>query len=109
MDSQEPWNLENGGTNGADMKGLDKEASFADRRAPHNTSASSVLRKKSDPMLVPAKVRFLVFRQVFANLQEVILGTKLAILFPAIPLAVVADFYKFGRVSAMFMKMVVNH
>ncbi|XP_030464374.2 vacuolar cation/proton exchanger 3-like isoform X1 [Syzygium oleosum] len=97
MDSQEPWNLENGGTNGADMKGLDKEASFADRRAPHNTSASSVLRKKSDPMLVPAKVRFLVLRQVLANLQEVILGTKLAILFPAIPLAVVADLYKFGR------------
>ncbi|KAI6686931.1 hypothetical protein NL676_032844 [Syzygium grande] len=97
MDSQEPWNLENGGTNGADMKGLDKEASFADRRALHNTSASSVLRKKSDPMLVPAKVRFLVLRQMFANLQEVILGTKLAILFPAIPLAVVADFYKFGR------------
>ncbi|KAF5446729.1 hypothetical protein F2P56_032332, partial [Juglans regia] len=31
------------------------------------------------------------------NLQEVVLGTKLAVLFPAIPLAVVADFYNFGR------------
>ncbi|XP_030537539.1 vacuolar cation/proton exchanger 3-like [Rhodamnia argentea] len=94
MDSQEPWNLENGG---ADVKGLEKEASSADRRAPHSTSASSVLRKNSDLMLVPARVRFPVLRQVFANLQEVILGTKLAILFPAIPLAVAADFYKFGR------------
>ncbi|KAK3442010.1 hypothetical protein EUGRSUZ_B02256 [Eucalyptus grandis] len=97
MDSQEPWNLENGGVHGADMNGLDKEASFADRRAPHNTSASSVLRKKSDPMLVPAKVRLPVLRQVVANMQEVILGTKLAILFPAIPLAIAADLYKFGR------------
>ncbi|KAF8018819.1 hypothetical protein BT93_H3655 [Corymbia citriodora subsp. variegata] len=97
MDSQEPWNLENGGIDGADMKGLDKEASFADRVSPHNTSASSVLRKKSDPMLVSAGVRFPVPTQVLANLQEVILGTKLAILFPAIPLAVMADLYKFGR------------
>ncbi|KAL2597741.1 hypothetical protein AAZV13_11G181600 [Glycine max] len=33
------------------------------------------------------------------NLREVIFGTKLALLFPAVPLAVVADFYSFGRVS----------
>lgn len=33
------------------------------------------------------------------NLREVIFGTKLAVLFPAVPLAVVADFYKLGRVS----------
>lgn len=38
-------------------------------------------------------------RQLLANLQEVILGTKLAVLFPAVPLAIVADFYNFGRVS----------
>ncbi|RZB80912.1 hypothetical protein D0Y65_030587 [Glycine soja] len=31
------------------------------------------------------------------NLREVIFGTKLALLFPAVPLAVVADFYSFGR------------
>jgi Ca2+:H+ antiporter len=36
------------------------------------------------------------------NLQEVILGTKLAVLFPAIPLAIAADYYKFGRVSSSF-------
>ncbi|KAG6631241.1 hypothetical protein CIPAW_13G077800 [Carya illinoinensis] len=38
-----------------------------------------------------------MLRQMLANLQEVVLGTKLAVLFPAIPLAVVADFYNFGR------------
>lgn len=32
-----------------------------------------------------------------ANLQEVILGTKLFVLFPAIPLAIVAHVYGFGR------------
>ena len=40
-----------------------------------------------------------MLRQFLANLQEVILGTKIAVLFPAIPLAIVADFYNFGRVS----------
>ncbi|KAK4785410.1 hypothetical protein SAY86_002099 [Trapa natans] len=65
-------------------------------RSAHNLSAS-VLRKKSDPMLVPAVGRFWAPRSVLANVQEVILGTKLAVLFPAIPLAIAADLYKFGR------------
>ncbi|XWS52995.1 hypothetical protein CRYUN_Cryun11dG0120000 [Craigia yunnanensis] len=58
--------------------------------------STSLMRKKSDPMLV-SRVRFQMLRQFLANLQEVILGTKLAVLFPAIPLAIAADFYKFGR------------
>lgn len=62
------------------------------------TMSSSLLRKKSDPILV-SKVRFQMLRDFLTNLQEVILGTKLAILFPAIPLAIAADFYHFGRVS----------
>ncbi|WRX32999.1 Sodium/calcium exchanger membrane region - like 10 [Theobroma cacao] len=64
-------------------------------RTAQNMS-TSLLRKKSDPMLV-SRVRFQMLRQFLANLQEVILGTKLAVLFPAIPLAIAADFYKFGR------------
>ena len=66
-------------------------------RSPQIMS-SSLLRKKSDPILV-SKVRFQMLKDFLTNLQEVILGTKLAILFPAIPLAVAADFYHFGRVS----------
>ncbi|KAF4348824.1 hypothetical protein F8388_026652 [Cannabis sativa] len=65
-------------------------------RSPQNMS-SSLLRKKSDPILV-SHVRFQMLRAFLTNLQEVILGTKLAVLFPAVPLAVAADFYHFGRV-----------
>ncbi|XP_024026733.1 vacuolar cation/proton exchanger 3 [Morus notabilis] len=60
------------------------------------TMSSSLLRKKSDPILI-SKFRFQMLRDFLTNLQEVILGTKLAILFPAIPLAIAADFYHFGR------------
>lgn len=65
------------------------------------TMSSSLLRKKSDPILV-SKVRFQLLSDLLTNLQEVILGTKLALLFPAIPLAIVAQFCHFGRVSNSF-------
>ncbi|KAE8697025.1 Vacuolar cation/proton exchanger 4 [Hibiscus syriacus] len=64
-------------------------------RTAQNRS-SSFMRKKSDPMLV-STVRFQMLRQFLANLQQVILGTKLAVFFPAIPLAIAADCYEFGR------------
>ncbi|XP_043815188.1 vacuolar cation/proton exchanger 3 isoform X2 [Manihot esculenta] len=64
-------------------------------RSLQNVS-SSIMRKKSDAVLV-SSVRFQILRHFLANLQLVILGTKLAVLFPAIPLAIAADFYKFGR------------
>jgi hypothetical protein len=83
--------------NNGDSKGLIMEKELSNGRTPQNVS-SSILRKKSDPILV-SKIRFKMVRQLLANLQEVILGTKLAVLFPAVPLAIVADFYNFGRVS----------
>ncbi|PPD88341.1 hypothetical protein GOBAR_DD14750 [Gossypium barbadense] len=83
----EPWLLENG------LKGSSKEIRHG--RTAHNMSSSS-LRKKSDLTLV-SKVRYAMLRQFLANLQEVILGTKLSVLFPAIPLAIVAECYGFGR------------
>lgn len=67
----------------------------------HRTSqtlSASLLRKKSDPELVN-KVRFQVLKNFAANLQEVIFGTKLFVLFPAIPAAIVAESYNIGRVS----------
>ncbi|XP_022743061.1 vacuolar cation/proton exchanger 3-like [Durio zibethinus] len=85
---QEPWLLEKG-----NLKGSSKEIRHG--RTAHNMSSSS-LRKKSDLTLV-SKVRYGMLRQFLTNLQEVILGTKLSVLFPAIPLAVVADCYGFGR------------
>ncbi|XP_039068000.1 vacuolar cation/proton exchanger 3-like [Hibiscus syriacus] len=85
---QEPWLWENG-----NWKGCSKEIRHG--RTAHNMSSSS-LRKKSDLTLV-SKVRFVMLRQFLTNLQEVILGTKLSVLFPAIPLAIVAECYGFGR------------
>lgn len=87
---QEPWLLENG-----NLKGSSKENRHG--RTAHNMSSSS-LRKKSDLTLV-SKVRYGILRDFLTNIQEVILGTKLSVLFPAIPLAIVAECYGFGRVS----------
>ncbi|KAE9622234.1 hypothetical protein Lal_00033003 [Lupinus albus] len=86
---QEPWMLENGGNN---IKGLSKEKHG---RTAHNMSSSS-LRKKSSLTLV-SKIRCGLLRKLLANFQEVILGTKLSILFPAIPLAIFAQCYGLGR------------
>ena len=91
---QEPWLLENG-----NLKGCSKEIRHG--KTAHNRSSSS-LRKKSDLTLV-SKVRCGMLRQILTNLQEVILGTKLSVLFPAIPLAIVAECYGFGRVSFFFL------
>ncbi|XP_056172648.1 vacuolar cation/proton exchanger 3 [Syzygium oleosum] len=84
----EAWVIENGG-----LKVSSKETRPG--RTAHNMSSSS-LRKKSDLALV-SKVPCRSLRMLLANLQEVILGTKLSILFPAIPLAVAAEFYGLGR------------
>lgn len=68
----------------------------ASARTAHSMSASA-LRKKSDASLV-RKVPFAPLRPVLANLQEVFLGTKLAVLFPAVPLAIAARYAHFGQV-----------
>lgn len=77
------------------------------RHGPHGHSAlartahgvsSSALRKRSDVSLV-RKVPVEPLRPVLANLQEVFLGTKLALLFPAVPLAIAAQCAHFGQVN----------
>ncbi|CAN1771571.1 Vacuolar cation/proton exchanger 3 [Linum perenne] len=83
-----PWLLENG-----TYKVLTKETHHG--RTAHNMSSSS-LRKKSDLKLV-SRVRCRLLRSFLANIQEVILGTKLSVLFPAVPLAIIANYCNFGR------------
>jgi len=61
---------------------------------------TSIVTKKY-PFLV-TKVHCQRLRSFTANLKEVVFGTKLAVLFPAVPLAVVADFYSLGRVSIYY-------
>ncbi|KAL6503247.1 Vacuolar cation/proton exchanger 1 [Orobanche hederae] len=87
---QEAWLLENG-----NIKLLSKETRRASTgRTAHNMSSSS-LRKKSDLALV-SRIRVGFLRMFLANLQEVLLGTKLAVLFLAIPFAIVAKYCHFG-------------
>ncbi|GAB4859953.1 Vacuolar cation/proton exchanger 1 [Ancistrocladus abbreviatus] len=70
------WNLENGL--------LSKGSSSLNRREFNLTSLSS------------ARLSFHWQRLIY-NLQEVVLGTKLCILLPAIPLAILAQYCNFGR------------
>ncbi|KAJ1283938.1 hypothetical protein BS78_03G165800 [Paspalum vaginatum] len=76
----------------------------ATARTAHNMSASA-LRKRSDASLV-RKVPFEPLRPLLANLQEVFLGTKLAVLFPAVPLAIAAQCASFGQVWVFTLSMI---
>ncbi|KAL8129406.1 hypothetical protein V2J09_018561 [Rumex salicifolius] len=90
--------MENGGsattTTAPLLKGSSRE--LRPGRTAHNMSSSS-LRKKSELSNSMAKVQRGLLRQALANVQEVVLGTKLSVLFPAIPLAIAAKCYNFGR------------
>lgn len=97
MATHHPSSLESGTNTDAPMKGIggtSKEMRHG--RTAHNMSSSS-LRKKSDLAIV-SKIRPGQLRMLLSNLQEVILGTKLSVLFPAIPLAILAQAYDFDMV-----------
>ncbi|CAL9002798.1 unnamed protein product [Prunus brigantina] len=64
-------------------------------RTPRQLSASA-LRKKSDPTL-PNSVQNGHLRELLVNLQVVLLGTKLSVLLPTIPLSIFAVYYGFGK------------
>jgi Ca2+:H+ antiporter len=83
--------------NGGNIKGILSKEIMKHGRTAHNMSSSS-LRKKSDITLV-SKLHCGIIRNILANFQEVILGTKLSILFPTIPFAILAQCYGFARVS----------
>lgn len=95
--SYEHWNLD-----GGSFRGSSRGNKFG--RNAHNLSSTS-LRKRSNLVIV-SKVRWGVLRQALANLQEVVLGTKLSILFPVIPLVIVAQRYNFGSVSVRVFSLI---
>ncbi|PWZ12073.1 Vacuolar cation/proton exchanger 1a [Zea mays] len=68
-------------------------------RTAHNMSSSS-LRKKSDLALL-RKVPCAPLRRLLDNLQEVLLATKLALLFPAVLLAIAARIFHFGQATPL--------
>lgn len=86
--------IENGG--GSERRTA--ELSRSNRRTVQNLSATSLMRKRSDLKLI-SRVRWEFMKRMLTNLQEVLLGTKLFLLFPAVPLAVVAHRYGYPRVS----------
>lgn len=95
QDQHAAWLLENG-----NIKLLSKESRHGHGqshggRTAHNMSSAS-LRKKSDLSLVK-KVRCGMLRNLLISLQEVFLGTKLSVLFLAIPFAILAQYRHYGR------------
>nr|GEY37858.1 vacuolar cation/proton exchanger 3 [Tanacetum cinerariifolium] len=93
--SSEPWLLENG-----TIKRLTKDSrnGHGHSRTAHNMSSSS-LRKKSDHLPLLSKLPFSCLRHFLATLHEVIFGTKLSILFLAVPSAVAAHYFRYSRIS----------
>ncbi|XP_057442271.1 vacuolar cation/proton exchanger 3-like [Lotus japonicus] len=76
----------------------DLESNTTNEETSHENLSRSMV-KRSDSVLVTNNInaRFQMLRIFMTNLRVVLLGTKLVVLFPAVPLAVAADFYKFGR------------
>lgn len=91
---EQAWLLENG-----NIKLLNKEMRHghgqSHGRTAHNMSSSS-LRKKSDHSMAK-KVPCDILKNFLIGLQEVFLGTKLSILFLAIPFAIYAHYRHYGR------------
>ncbi|XP_073016845.1 vacuolar cation/proton exchanger 3-like [Primulina eburnea] len=61
--------------------------------------------KRSDPMLVSG-VGVGLLRMFWANIQEVLLGTKLSILFSALPIAIVAEQRNYGRAWVFALSLI---
>ncbi|KAK7372090.1 hypothetical protein VNO80_05459 [Phaseolus coccineus] len=69
-----------------------------DEDLENNNEKTAMVRKNSEVLVVASNNgRLEMLRNFMTNLQVVFLGTKLLLLFPAVPLAVVATFYGFGR------------
>ncbi|CAD6270963.1 unnamed protein product [Miscanthus lutarioriparius] len=71
------------------------------RHLAHRTAlnmSSSSLRKKSDLALL-RKVPCATLRRLLDNFQEILLATKLALLFPAVLLALAARIFQFGQAT----------
>lgn len=92
----ENWNLENG--EGKDIINITSKEQLRENGIKKTGAHNILLGKKSDPALL-SRVRFRIVRQFLVNVQQVVFGTKLCVLIPAIPLAILAQFLNFARVS----------
>lgn len=62
-----------------------------------NNVGEELERKNDEEIIMKKKKNAQIFRILLVNFQEVILGTKLCLLLPAIPLAILAQYYHFAR------------
>lgn len=62
-----------------------------------NNVGEELERKNDEEIMMKKKKNAQIFRILLVNFQEVILGTKLCLLLPAIPLAILAQYYHFAR------------
>ncbi|KAL3334067.1 hypothetical protein AABB24_030701 [Solanum stoloniferum] len=62
-----------------------------------NNVGEELERKNDEEIIMKKKKNAQFFRILLVNFQEVILGTKLCLLLPAIPLAILAQYYHFAR------------
>lgn len=62
-----------------------------------NNVGEELERKNDEEIIMKKKKNAQIFRLLLVNFQEVILGTKLCLLLPAIPLAILAQYYHFAR------------
>ncbi|WOL06975.1 vacuolar cation/proton exchanger 3-like isoform X1 [Canna indica] len=73
-------------------------------RTAHNLSSSS-MRKRSD-LTLPSKLRWDPLHNLLANLQAVLLGTKLFPLFLFVPLAIAAHCFRFGQAWVFSLSLI---
>lgn len=93
--SNEAWEVENGIV-------IESSDEIRHLKAAHAISSSS-LRKKSD-LALGLNARSLFLRGILINLQKVMFGAKICILFVAVPFAIVSQYCDFGRVSIILFR-----
>lgn len=72
-------------------------------KSPHNRSSSSLRRASQKQLCSIVKYKWL--RLFLCNLYEVIMGTKLSLLFPLVPFAIVADRLRLGNVWVFLISL----
>ncbi|PRQ42950.1 putative calcium/proton exchanger [Rosa chinensis] len=100
MDSNKEHLLENGNLKGTSSNEEEVHHGMTDRRL-----SSSPLQNKSFPTLLPFSVQNGKVRKVLINFQVVLLGTKLSVLLPTIPLSFVAVYCGFGKAWVFSMSL----
>ncbi|XP_076943676.1 vacuolar cation/proton exchanger 3-like [Bidens hawaiensis] len=94
-DLSEPWLVESGSA---------KRLSATGKRTAHNLSSSSLCKKSDRPLI--SKLPASILTSFISTLHEVIFGTKLSVLFLAVPAAVAARYFRLSQPWIFLMSFV---